>query len=72
MHPEGQWFGMSTLYDLQVSTDPEVNQLMCLQTGQSGGSGAGGSDWIVSREGPPDGGYPEAGAVGLVCNSASE
>jgi hypothetical protein len=67
-----EWFDMSTLYNLQVSTDPEVNQLMCLQSGQGAGSGGGGTDWIVGQEGTPVGGYPEAGSTGLVCNSASE
>jgi hypothetical protein len=63
---------ISTPYDLPLSSDPTLNELMCQGyasgSGASGGGGTG-SLWNVSSEGTPPGGYPAPGAPGLTCNA---
>lgn len=67
-----QWLGIDTPYDLAVSAAPEINQLMCQSFGQGGSTaGASGAPWYVDKQGTPPGGYPPAGAQGLVCTSAT-
>ena len=59
---------MNAPYDLQISDDPEVNQLMCADYGTSGSASMGsGGGWSVDTQGTPPGGYPAPGADGLTC-----
>lgn len=71
-HPltcDSQWFPMSTPYDLTVSESPKQNEIMCQGYGAgTSGEGSGGSTWYVDQNGTPPGGYPAAGAQGLVCD----
>jgi hypothetical protein len=65
---EAHWFDVSAPYDLEVSKDPEVNQLMCADFGSGGAqTSAGGTGWSVDTQGTPPGGYPTPGANGLTC-----
>jgi hypothetical protein len=62
------WFDVSSPYDLEVSNDPEINQVMCIDFGSRGSGGTEtGTGWSVDTQGTPPGGYPAPGANGLTC-----
>jgi hypothetical protein len=64
----GAWLPMSTAYDLEISSDPEVNQIMCANYGQGAHSeGSGGASWNVAQQGKPPSGYAAPGTPGLQC-----
>jgi hypothetical protein len=66
---ETHWFDVSSAYDLEISNDPEVNQLMCANFGSGlATSSAGGTGWSVEKQGTPPGGYPTPGTSGLTCH----
>ena len=66
---EIHWFDVSSPYNIEVSNDPEVNQLMCANFGSRASSTlAGGTGWSVDTQGTPPGGYPAPGASGLTCH----
>jgi hypothetical protein len=74
IHPcvETHWFDVSTPYDLQISDDPEINQLMCANYGTTGSESTGtGTGWSVATQGTPPGGYPAPGAMGLLCTGTT-
>lgn len=65
---ETHWFDVSSPYDLQISNDSEINQLMCANYGSAGAQSAGsGTGWLIDKQGTPPGGYPAPGASGLTC-----
>jgi hypothetical protein len=59
-------------YNLTVSSDPLVNQIMCQTYAQHGSvsSWGTGSIWNVNPQGTPPGGYPPPDAQGLTCTNA--
>jgi hypothetical protein len=66
------WSDVSSPYDLQISDDPQINQLMCADYGLTGGASMGtGSSWSVDTQGTPPGGYPAPGANGLTCKGTT-
>jgi hypothetical protein len=69
-----EWLPMTTPYDLTVSSDPKVNQIMCQNGGSanqpSSGTG-GGTGWNVGTQGTPPGGYPSRTDLGLTCNGST-
>jgi len=71
--PLPEWLPMTTPYDLTVSSDPKVNQIMC-QNGVSAAtssSGTGSGPWIVGTQGAPPGGYPSPTDPGLTCQGST-
>jgi hypothetical protein len=73
-HPcsETHLFDMSSPYDLQISDDSEINQLMCANYGSAGSQSTGtGSAWSVDTQGTPPGGYPAPGSNGLTCTGST-
>jgi len=62
-----QYFSINEPYNLVVTSDPEVNQLMCLHYGESSASTGGGSAWDIALQGNPAGGFPAPGTEGLTC-----
>ena len=69
---ETHWLNVSSPYDLEISDDPEINQLMCANYGSAGGASTGtGTGWRVDTQGTPPGGYPAPGANGLTCMGAT-
>lgn len=64
-----QFSSLSTPYDLELTSDPEVNQLMCLNYGKGSASASGSNipDWNVAQQGTPAGGYPLPGSPSLSC-----
>ena len=66
---EAHWFDVNSPYDLEVSNDPEVNQLMCANFGAHGSSAS--TSWSVDMQGTSPGGYPAPGANGLTCQAAA-
>jgi hypothetical protein len=68
------WLPIDTPYDMTLTSNPQVNEIMCQGYGQmgSGSTGAGSSGaWDVAQQGAPIGGYPAPGAPGLVCDGAT-
>ena len=63
--PPAEWLPMTTTYDLTVSSDPQVNQIMC----QNGGWGGAPSSSTCS--GPPEGAASSSGASSDASGSAS-
>jgi hypothetical protein len=62
------WSDMSSPYDLEISDDPENNQMTCADYGISGSASmGGGASWSVDTQGTPPDGYPAPGADGLTC-----
>jgi hypothetical protein len=65
---------MTSPYDLTVSSDPMVNQIMC-QNGASGGAssagGGGFGPWNVDTQGTPPAGYPSPTDPGLACQGST-
>jgi hypothetical protein len=68
-----EWLPMTHPYDLTVSSDPQVNQIMC-ENGGSGGSGGTGSGtrWNVGTQGTPPGGYPSSTDPDLTCQGSTD
>jgi hypothetical protein len=64
---EIHFFDVSSSYDLEISNDSEVNQLMCANFGSRGAT----YGWSVDTQGTPPGGYPAPGASGLTCNGTT-
>jgi hypothetical protein len=72
--PPPQWLPMTTPYNLTVSSDPKINQIMCQNGGASDqpSSGMGtGTFWTVSTQGTPPGGYPSRTDPGLTCHGST-
>jgi hypothetical protein len=71
--PPPQWLPVTTAYDLAVSSDPKVNQIMCESggSGASSGTGEGSGPWDVGAQGTPPGGYPSPTDPGLTCQGST-
>jgi hypothetical protein len=70
--PPAQWLPMTSRYDLTVSSDPKVNQIMCENGGSNGSISAGtGTGWDVGAQGTPPGGYPSRTDPGLTCQGST-
>ena len=67
---------MTHPYDLTVSNDPQVNQIMCENGGSSAGgggsSGTGAGGWDVTKLGTPPGGYPSPTDPNITCHGSDE
>ena len=63
------WISIDTPYDLQVSSDPQIDQTMCenYTDGSNTTESSGVQIWDVATQGTPPGGYPMPGAAGLTC-----
>jgi hypothetical protein len=70
--PPAEWLPMTHPYDLTVSSDPKVNQIMCETTSTGSGSTGGGTGWDVSTQGTPPGGYPSRADPHLTCHGSTE
>jgi hypothetical protein len=66
-----EWLPITTPYDLPLSSDPQVNQIMCANGTSASGGGSFPSVWDVGRQGTPPGGYPAPGSPGLTCNGST-
>jgi hypothetical protein len=69
--PPDQWLPITTPYDLPVSNDPQVNEIMCANGPSGGAGGGGGTIWYVDQNGIPPGGFPAAGSPGLTCRGST-
>jgi hypothetical protein len=69
MPPPAQWLPITSPYDLTVSSDPKVNQIMCENGGSNASvsTGTGFGPWDVGTQGTPPGGYPSRSDPGLTC-----
>lgn len=64
-----QFSSLNEPYDLAVTADPAVNQLMCRDYGKGSASASGSNipDWNVAQQGTPTGGFPIPGSPSLTC-----
>jgi hypothetical protein len=61
-----QWFGMDALYNVTVTSNPQVSALMCQSSSSSGSEGVGPSSSPGNAQ-PAQ--YPAPGSPGLACAS---